>query len=320
MPRFCLRPAAFLLGSAAVAVSTLAADARELVIYTANYRISDALVAAYQANNPDLRIDSISGSTGPIAERAIAEMSNPQADVAYLINNATLERMKDAGVFEPYVPATSVIPAEFVDPDGFYANFMVNSMVMLVNTDRLAERGLPMPTSWESLLNPAYEGEITIASPAASGTGYTIYTTLLDAFGWNYIDNLHPNVFAYNDGGGAAGQQAGAGEIAIGLTHDAAAFEQVAAGRPVQIVFPTITPATLEGGGLVAGAPNAEEGKRFLDWMASEEAAAVVQPFVTASTVPGYSAMPEGDFLFWEIQRPLDREAFLAEWSDRYAR
>ena len=227
MPRFRTRRNALLLGGAAVALTALAADARELVIYTANYRISDALVAAYQAKNPDLRIDSIDGSTGPIAERAIAEMANPQADVAYLINNATLERMKDAGVFEPHMPETSAIPAEFVDPDGFYANFMINSMVMLVNTDRLAERGLPMPTSWESLLNPAYEDEITIASPARSGTGYTIYTTLLDAFGWNYIDNLHPNVFAYNDGGGAAGQQAGAGEIAVDLFGHPADYDRL---------------------------------------------------------------------------------------------
>ncbi|MEO1089731.1 MAG: extracellular solute-binding protein [Pseudomonadota bacterium] len=297
-----------------------AAEGRELVIYTANYRISDALVAAYQSQNPELEINAISGSTGPIAERAIAEMGNPQADVVYLLNEPTLTMMRDAGVFEPYEPRASPIPAEHRDPDGFFTNFMMNAMVMLVNTDRLAERELPMATSWEDLLNPVYEGEINIASPAKSGTGYTIYTTLWDAFGWNYMDYLDANVFTYNDGGGAAGQQAGAGEIAIGLTHDAAAFEQKAAGRPVEIVFPTITPANYEGGGLVVGAPNPEEGKRFLDWVASEEAAAIVQPFVTASTVPGYTQVPEGNRQFWRVQRPVDRDVFLEEWTKRFAR
>jgi len=296
------------------------AESRELVIYTANYRVSDALVAAYQAANPDLEINAISGSTGPIAERAIAEMGNPQADVVYLLNESTLEMMRDAGVFAPYVPQGSPIPDEYRDPDGFFTRFMMNTMVMLVNTDRLAERSLPMPTSWADLLNPVYEGEINIASPAKSGTGYTIYTTLWDAFGWNYMDYLDTNIFTYNDGGGAAGQQAGAGEIAVGLTHDASAFEQKAAGRPVEVVFPTTTPANFQGGGLVAGAPNPEEGKAFLDWVASAEAAAIVEPFVTASTVPGYTQVPEGNRLFWRVQRPVDRDAFIEEWTKRFAR
>lgn len=297
------------------------AQESNLVIYTANYRVSDALVAAYETKYPGVRVSTISGSTGPIAERAIAEMSNPQADVVYLFNGPTLERLRDAGVFQPYTPQQSAIDAQYMDPDGFFTFFMFNSMVMLVNNERLARRDLPMPATWGHLLNPAFKGEINVASPLKSGTGVTIYRTLLDVFGWNYMEYLDENVFIYNDGGGAAGQQAGAGEIAIGLTHDAAAFEQVAAGRPVTIVFPDIVPSNYQGGGLVRGARNAEEGKRFLDFLASAEGAAVMAPFVTATTAPGHSRMPEGHYVLWdEFNRPIDRQSFLAEWQERFGR
>ena len=303
------------------AAQSVSAQERKLVVYTANYRVSDALVAAYQKLNPGVKVSAVSGSTGPIAERTVAEMRNPQADIVYLFNGQTLERLRDAGVFQPYRPRNAAIPDEHMDPDGFFTLHMFNSMVMLVNKERLARRKLPMPTTWAHLLNPAFKGEITVASPIKSGTGVTIYLTLLDAFGWNFIEHLDANVFAYNDGGGSAGQQAGAGEISIGLTHDAAAFEQVAAGRPVEIVFPDILPSNFQGGGLVKGAPNVEEGKRFLDFLATREAAEIMSPFVTATTVPGISRMPEGHRVIWgDPKRPIDQRAFLDEWKKRFPR
>jgi uncharacterized protein (DUF2132 family) len=36
---------------------------------------------------------------------------------------------------------------------------------------------------------------ISLAAPTKSGTGLTIFTTLVDAFGWEYLDRLHANIF-----------------------------------------------------------------------------------------------------------------------------
>lgn len=294
-----------------------AAQSGPLVLYNANVRINDALVAAFAESHPDIQVEVVSGSTGPIAERAIAEMANPQADVVYLINDIALDRMTEAGVFGPYTPAAPAMDAQFLHADGFYTKYFLTTMAMVVNTARLAERGLPMPTSWESLLNPAYQGEITVASPALSGTGMSIFSTMLDAFGWSFIENVDANILQYNDGGGAAGAQAGAGETTIGLTYDTVGLEQQAAGRPVEIVFGGLTPNVAEGGGLVAGGPNPENAKIFLDWMASEAAAKVYSPFVGASTVPGYGGIDISALHLWERRRPLDTDAFLEEWRTR---
>jgi iron(III) transport system substrate-binding protein len=308
-------------GCAVLVALTAGTDAQaqsgSLVLYNANYRINDALVPAFKKRYPDIDVQVVSGSTGPIAERVIAEAGNPQTDVVYLINDIALDQMAAAGALEPYEPKDSAIDARFMNPDNFFTKYFFTTMVMVVNTERLKEKDLPMPTSWESLLNPAYHDEITIASPALSGTGMAIYSTLLDAFGWHYIENLDGNILQYNDGGGAAGEQAGRGETTIGLTYDTVGLEQQAAGHPVEIVFGGFTPNVAEGGALIAGARNPDNAKLFLDWMASEEAAAVYDPFVGAATIPGYGSVDISDLYLWERRRPLDTDAFVKEWSER---
>jgi iron(III) transport system substrate-binding protein len=159
---------------------------------------------------------------------------------------------------------------------------------------------------------------ITIAAPTKSGTGLTIFTTLKDAYGWEYIDKLDKNIFQYNSSGSAAGRQAGAGETAIGLTYDTAVINQVNAGLPVKLAFFDMTPNVKEGGALVLGAPNPENGKKWLDFMASPAGAAAYAPFVGAATTPGYGKIDLKDVSLWEYKAPVDTAAFKREWGKKY--
>src|SRR5262245_38378040 len=93
--------------AAIVALAAGQVSARELVIYNASDGVNTPLVEAFKKKHPDIDVKFVSGSTGPITERAIAEKANPQADLVYLVNNVALEQLKDAGVFEPYEPKDS---------------------------------------------------------------------------------------------------------------------------------------------------------------------------------------------------------------------
>ena len=90
--------------------------------------------------------------------------------MVYLVNNIALEQLKQAGVFDPYEPKGSKIDAQFREPDGFYMRYFATTMCMVVNRTRLAEKKLPMPTTWEDLIKPAYKREIAMPSPLKSGT------------------------------------------------------------------------------------------------------------------------------------------------------
>lgn len=308
---------AFGLAAALATLGVTPSLAREVVLYNASDSVNTALVAAFKKAHPDIEVKFVSGSTGPITERAIAEKGKPQADVVYLVNNVALEQLKQAGVFEPYAPRDSKIAPAFRDPDDFYNKYFATTMCMVVNKDRLAQKKLPMPTTWEDLIKPAYAKEIALPSPLKSGTGGAILTTFVDAFGWPFVENLNENVYQYSDGGSGGAALAGAGEVAIGLTFDTTCFETKSSGKPVDIVYGRITPNVSEGGGLVTGGPNPAEGKIFLDFMASEEAAQVLGKVVGATAVPGHGLVDLTQITLWQMRRPVDIAAFRRDFASR---
>ncbi len=295
------------------------ATAGELILYTAsNPKIEKDINAAFQKAYPDIKVNTINMSTGPITERAIAEKANPQADVIWMVNDIALEQLKEAGVLEPYEPQNSPVVDEFRDPDGFYVNHNATLMGMAVNTQQLKERKMPIPTTWEDLIKPIYKGQISIAAPTKSGTGLSIFSTLWDAFGWNFIDNLHQNIFAYQSSGSAAARMCGRGEIAIGLSYDTAILQQVQAGVPVEMVIGRISPNVKEGGGLLAGAPHPKEAKIFLDWLFGAEGAKIFVPHVGIGAVPGYGNIDVSKVTLWNMRRPLDANDFKRQWASKY--
>jgi iron(III) transport system substrate-binding protein len=314
------RRAAALAAAGVLLAAAEAASARELVLYNASDSVNTPLVAAFRARHPDIQVRFVSGSTGPITERAIAERSRPQADVIYLVNDLALEQLKAAGVFAPYRPRGAELPDAFRDPDDFYVKHFATTMCMVVNRERLAEKRLPMPVAWEDLIRPVYRGEIALPSPMRSGTGVAILTTFVDAFGWNFVENLHQNVRQYSDGGSGGAQLAATGEVAIGLTFDTTCHSLRSAGRPVEIVYGRITPNVMEGGGLVAGARNVEAAKLFLDFMAGEDAAKVLGRLVGATAYPGHGLVDLSTITLWTMRRPVDVAAFRRSFAERFQR
>lgn len=303
----------------AVLLGSSASLAKELVLYTAsNTEIEKNVMDAFSKKYPDIKVGSVNMSTGPIAEKAIAEMGKPQADVVWMVNDFALEKLKSSGALQPYAPKNNVISKEFADPDGFWWGHNGTVMAMAVNTKLIAEKKLPMPEDWSDLLNPAYKGAITVASPTKSGTGFTIFATMLDMFGWNYIENLHQNIFQYNSSGLEAARQVTNGETAIGLSYDTAILQQTAASKDVNMVIGNISPNIIEGAGLVAGAPHEAEGKLFMDWLFNKEGLEVLAPFIGVGAAPGYGKVDLDNVYMWKLRRPIDQDQFKREWAQKY--
>lgn len=302
-----------------LAAGATTADAKDLVLYTAsNSKIEKDIMDAFKAAYPDINVSSVSMSTGPITEKAIAEKANPQADVIWMVNNFALDKLKEEGALQPYAPKGSVISEAFIDPDGFWYGHNGTVMGMVVNKKLLAEKGLPMPTDWVDLINPVYKGHITVAAPTKSGTGYTIFSYMWDMFGDNFIENLHENIFQYNSSGSAAARQVSGGETVIGLSYDTALMQQVQANPDVVMVIGRMSPNIIEGAGLVAGAPHEAEGKVFLDWLMSDAGMKVFAPHIGVGAAPGYGVIDMSKVTMWTLRRPIDQDEFKRTWAKKY--
>jgi iron(III) transport system substrate-binding protein len=289
------------------------------VLYTAsNDEIEKAVIGAFSAAHPDIKVSSVNMSTGPITQKAIAEMGSPKADVIWMVNQFALNQLKQAGALQPYAPKGLAVQQTFVDPDSFWYGHDATIMAMAVNKKVLADKHLPMPTDWADLIKPVYKGQISVASPVKSGTGYTIFTTMYDLFGWNYIDNLNANIFKYNESGSEAARQAVSGEVAIGLTYDQAILQQMHASPDIVMVTGRLSPNVIEGGGLLTGAPHEANGKLFMDWLFGKPGLDVLAPFVGISAMAGTGNVDLSTVTLWKLRHPIDQAAFKQEWAKRF--
>jgi iron(III) transport system substrate-binding protein len=142
--------------------------------------------------------------------------------------------------------------------------------------------------------------------------------TMYDAFGWEFLDKLHANIFQYQSSGSAPARAAAAGEVAIGLTYDTAVIQQIRAGQPIEMVYGGLSPNVLEGAGLVAKGPNPKEGKLFLDFLFGPVAGKVFAPFVGIGVAPGVSNVDLKKVKMWKMKKPIDAETFKRDWAARY--
>ncbi|MBL8704597.1 MAG: ABC transporter substrate-binding protein [Rhodospirillales bacterium] len=287
-----------LIGAVAALVLTgLAAKAGEITAYT-SLEEDDIRVylQGFAKAQPGVKVNVLRLSTGDLGARMLAEKANPRHDViwGWAVTNMVDPRILEMA--EPYKPAgiDKVNPA-FKDKDGrwfattgYFAGFCVNNEILKKNN-------LPMPASWQDLLNPVYKGQIVMPNAASSGTGYLQIVSLLqmkgEDKGWQFLKDLDKNIAQYIKSGSRPCKMASSGEYAIGLSFAFSGVKQIMEGYPIKLVIPS------EGAGyetevsaLMKTAKNKPDAKLFLDWLLTLDAAKLYGERAEMSSVPGAKA------------------------------
>src|SRR5699024_11000855 len=114
---------------------------------------------------------------------------------------------------------------------------------IVANKPELEGKGIPIPETYEDLIDPQYKGMITMPSPASSGTGFLTVSGILQLFdseeeGWEYLEKLHENIAMYTHSGSRPAVDASTGEYPIGISFDGRAVPQAESGAPIEVVFP----------------------------------------------------------------------------------
>lgn len=313
------------------------AHADEITVYT-SYEEDEiaAFLDVAKQDMPDLTVNVLRLSTGDLHARILAESSNPQHDVIWGWAVTSMIDPRIQALLEPYTPANiDRVPERFRDADGKWFAVTGYMAAFCVNNEVLEAKGLPMPTSWEDLLNPVYQGEIVMPNPASSGTGYLQIASLLqmkgEEAGWAYLGELDKNMAQYIKSGSRPCNVASAGEYAIGASFALRAIKNIAEGYPITMVIPSEGAGNeLEAHGLMASSSNKDAAKRFLDWTLSDNAVNAYYDWKEIVTVSGGS-MPQS-FVdaglpadIGSVMWPMDfawsaenRDRVLAEWQAKY--
>ncbi len=314
-------------------------DAAEerLVIYTAfEENELKTFWEQFKKDLPDLaaKASYIRGSTGPTMARLEAEKANPQADVVWGVFNDYMTGAASKGLLEPYVPRDSgAVPVRFKHPGNMWQGVTLLTVAFAVNQKKMADLKLTPPKSWAELIEAKYKGHVVMSNPSTSGTAYLLLASHAARLGedkmWSYYDALDKNLSQVTKSGGAPGRMAASGETPIGV---ALAYEVEVAkkqGAAIDVIWPADgVPWTFEANGLVKGAKNPANARRFLDWAVSRSAMASYAEWrgtgITRGDVPvsgpRITEMKLIDLDFVKAGDPQYKDRLVKRWLEKYSK
>ena len=283
-------------------------------------------VNAFEASHPGINVAWVRLSTGQMLARIRAEHANPQASIWFGGPTASYILAADEGLFAPYKESLGwqYMPAEYKDPNGYWTGFGINYLCFVSNKKFLKDHGLNPPTSWNDLLNPVFKGELSMAYPYTSGTGYARLATLVFLMGEKkalaFEKKLSAQVLGYTESGPACIPKVGLGEAAAGITYISDVRYAIASqGYPIVYSYPKEgTSYTTDCVALIKGGPEPELAKVFYDWLLSADAQKLFEQFYRIGlnpSVPHTPGIVPEKLVHYDFQwAAQNRDRLIAEW------
>lgn len=251
-------------------------ETKELTIYYSNStEWADPLIQEF-SDQTGIKVSLVQDATSSLFARIRAEAANPQGDIVWGGVIDTYRANED--LMQPYSsPEVPSLKPEAVDPNGYYHGFDMGAMVMIYNTDLVAEA--EAPTKWADLLEEKYKGQIACADPTSSSSSFACLMAIMQAYGTDdgkgyefiekLVDNLDGKVIESSSG---VYKGVADGEYMLGLTYEEAALRYITSGAPIQVVYPAEgTSASPTGIGIVKNCKNPRSAQLFVDYLIGKQ-------------------------------------------------
>jgi iron(III) transport system substrate-binding protein len=263
-------------------VACRAPAAPEVVVYTSVDDVFARPVAERFTQETGIRIKIVSDaeetkSTG-LLNRLIAEKNRPQADVFWSGDPVRTEILKQRKVLAAYrSPNAQGFPKLYSDPENFWTGFSARARVIIYNTKLVPEAKAP-----QSILDLAnnieLRGRTCIANPLFGTTSMhvaTLFVVFGDKAARAYLKGLTRNGIRMVSSNGEVKRRVSEGDCAVGITDSDDAYAAIKDNKSVGVVFPDErglgTLIVPNAAALIANGPNAEGGRRFIDYLLSPE-------------------------------------------------
>ena len=224
------------------------------------------------------------GKTSGLANEILQERQRPRADVFIATEAGVCEVLAKQQALDPYAPAAArVIPPDYKSSRGFWTGISGRARVIVYNTG-LVKAG-DAPNSVLDLADPKWNGKISIAGTLERTTLSwlaALVHVLGEAKAKAYIHGMLRNGLKVLPDNSDVWRGVGSGEFTLGLTNSPNYHLAVKAGFPVGVVYPDQGPSGMgslvnaNAVAIVKGARNLTLARRFVDFILSREAQAIL--------------------------------------------
>jgi len=277
-------------------------------------------------------------STG-LLNRLIAEKARPRCDLFWSGDPIRAAILKAKGVSAAYrSPQAAGLPKLYSEPEGHWTGFSCRARVIIYNRELVPEG--QEPKSVLDLQDARFKDKACLANPLFGTTSMhaaALFAKLGDDEAQKFFRDFAANGGKILSSNGEVRRRVAAGEFAVGLTdtddYNVARLE----GKPVGVVYPDAdgmgTVVVPNCAVLIAGGPNPDNGRRFIDYLltpeveqALAESEAAQMPVRSGVSVPAHvvtldqlKAM-EIDYERLGARLESLTKGFLKEWVDENSR
>jgi len=243
----------------AVSAISCKKENNEVMIFTSSedFRI-EHLQKRLNEQFPQYSVKMNYTTTGNLAAKLKAEGTETDCDIIGELDAAYLEgilsNLADLSFYDSSVFLDELVPAHRK-----YLPFIKSAGCIIINEKFLADRNLPIPTSYQDLIKPEYKGVLSMPNPKSSGTGYFFLKNLVNAWGedaaFAYFDKFADNVLQFTSSGSGPVNALIQGEagIGLGMTFQAVTVMNTK-GVPLKIIyFEEGSPYTVYGMAMIKG-------------------------------------------------------------------
>lgn len=254
---------------------TTSKNDNSIIIYSSMEQFrNDELQKQLNEEFPELEVYVMYVSTAKSAAKLSIEGKDTDADIVVGLENAYMTKVEDV-----MANVSSYSDLEYEDDmvvaNGKYLVWERQAGSIIVNKTILEKQNLPVPKTYEDLLNPIYKNHIAMPDPKSSGTGFFFLKNLVNAMGeeaaYEYIDKLAVNIKQFTESGSGPVKLLIQGEIAIGLGLTFQAVNELNNGNDFMIIEPEFgSPYSLTCASMVDGRQENKDIERVFKFLVND--------------------------------------------------
>jgi iron(III) transport system substrate-binding protein len=222
-------------------------------------KVAEVVAKAFRADYPDIDIDVERAGSERVFQRINQEYQSSihNVDVVNSSDASHFLYWKEQKWLAPHTPPdVKRFPAQYKDPEGYYAAWRATLSVMGYNTKLVEAKDAP--TGYADLLDPKWKGKLVKAHPGYSGTALTGTYAIVKALGWDYLDKLSKQGVLQVQSTTATPKSIASGERVVMVDgNEYNMFIEIDAKSPVKIIYPKEgTPFVTSPAAIFADAPH----------------------------------------------------------------